>query len=89
VVVVGVLAVLCVLLVRGLARLGAAHEALGGHAAGRRQTPWLKPFNSPRGRAAAAPLNALDQVLVAAVVLAVLAFEAWFFLLAGSSLPAP
>jgi hypothetical protein len=85
-VVVLVLALVCWGLVWALNLLGAMHDALTGRTVARRQTPWMKPFNSPRGRAPAGSLRALDKVLVATVVLAGLAFETWFFFFAGSSL---
>jgi hypothetical protein len=84
--VVVVMALLCAGLVRALARMGAAHDALTGRAVTRRQTTWMKPFNSGPAHATSGGLSALDKVLIGAVVLAGLAFEAWFFLLAGSSL---
>jgi hypothetical protein len=33
------------------------------------------------------PVNPVDRIVVGTVVFAVLAFEIWFFFLAGSSLP--
>jgi hypothetical protein len=84
--VVVVMALLCAGLVAALGRLGAAHDALAGRTAARRQTTWLKPFNSGPARAPGGGLSALDKVLIGAVVLAGLAFEAWFFFLAGSSI---
>ena len=44
----------------------------------------MRPFNAPRERGGGAGVSALEVVLVAAVVLAVLAFEAWFFFFAGA-----
>ena len=85
-VVIVVMALVCSALVWALNRLGAAHDALAGRHATRRQTPWMKPFNSGSAQAGQGSLRTLDRVLVAAVVLAGLAFEAWFFLFAGSSL---
>ena len=84
--VVVVMALVCSALVWSLNRMGAAHDALAGRPAERRQTPWMKPFNSGSARAQGAGLGVLDKVLVGAVVLAGLAFEAWFFFLAGSSI---
>ena len=46
----------------------------------------MKPFNSPTDRKEGVALRAIDKVLVCAVVLAGLAFEAWFFFFAGSSI---
>ena len=84
--VVVVMALLCSGLVWGLGRMGAAYDALTGRAAARRQTTWMKPFNSGPAHSSSSGLSALDKVLIGAVVLAGLGFEAWFFLLAGSSL---
>jgi hypothetical protein len=81
-----VMALVCSALVWALNRMGAAHDALIGRPAERRQTTWMKPFNSGSARAQRTSLRALDKVLVGAVVLAGLAFETWFFFFAGSSL---
>jgi len=85
-VVVLVLALACWALIWALNAMGAKHDELIGRPAGRRQSPWMKPFNDPGGQSQGASLRALDKVLVAAVVLAGLAFEAWFFFFAGSSI---
>lgn len=68
--------------------LGARDDRLTGRGATvRRHTPWLRsmsgerPANTPGAKA---QLNALEYVLVGGVVLAVLAFEWWFFFEAGS-----
>lgn len=84
--VVVVMALVCAALVSALNRLGAAHDALIGRPAARRQTTWMKPFNSGAAEAQGTSLRALDRVLIGAVVLAGLAFETWFFFFAGSSL---
>ena len=84
--VVVVMALVCSALVWSLNRMGAAHDALAGRPAERRQTTWMKPFNSGPAHAGGGGLRMLDKVLVGAVVLAGLAFEAWFFFFAGSSL---
>lgn len=84
--VVVVMALVCAALVSALNRMGAAHDALVGRPAARRQTPWMKPFNSGRAQAEQTSLRTLDKILVGAVVLAGLAFETWFFFLAGSSI---
>ncbi len=85
-VVVVAMAVLCAGLVSALNRMGAAHDRAAGRPAGRRRSPWLKPFNEGAADAQGAGIRALDAVLVAAVVLAVLAFEIWFFFFAGASI---
>ena len=70
--------------------LGAQDDRLSGRRATvRRHTPWLRsmsgerPANAPGVRA---QLNTLEYVVVGGVVLAVLAFEWWFFFRAGSPL---
>ncbi len=86
-VVVLVMALACWALVWALSAMGEMHDGLIGRPAGRRrQSPWMKPFNSPRGSSQGPGLRALDKILVGAVVLAGLAFEAWFFFFAGSSI---
>ena len=81
-----VMALLCAALVWALNRMGAAHDALVGRPTQRRQTTWMKPFNSGSARTQEASLRTLDKVLVGVVVLAGLAFEAWFLFFAGSSI---
>lgn len=86
-VVILVMALGCSALVWALNLMGDKHDELIGRPAGRRrQSPWMKPFNSPTARKEGVGLRAIDKVLVCAVVLAGLAFEAWFFFLAGSSI---
>jgi hypothetical protein len=85
-VVVLVLALVCWALVWALNAMGAKHDDLAGRPAGRRQSPWMRPFNSPSSRSQGGNLRALDKILVGAVVLAGLAFETWFFFFAGSSI---
>ena len=84
--VVVVLALVCWALVWALNAMGARHDELIGRPAGRRQSPWMKPFNDPGSRSQTTSLRALDKILVGAVVLAGLAFETWFFFFAGSSI---
>jgi hypothetical protein len=85
--VVVVMALVCWALVWALSVMGARHdELIGQPAVRRRQSPWMRPFNSPSGRKQATSLSALDKILVGAVVLAGLAFETWFFFFAGSSI---
>jgi hypothetical protein len=73
-----------------LAWLGAQDDRLSGRSATvRRHTPWLRSMSGERPAnvpGAKAQLNTLEYVLVAGVVLAVLAFEYWFFFKAGSPL---
>jgi hypothetical protein len=79
------------LLLQILGRLQMAHARLGGAPAARRQTSWLKPQSGQRtrGKGGQAPtLSATDYVVVGVVILAIAAFEIWFFFFAGSSLRA-
>jgi hypothetical protein len=86
-VVILVMALGCWALIWALNVMGDKHDELVGRPAGRRrQSPWMKPFNSPTARKEGVGLRAIDKVLVCAVVLAGLAFEAWFFFFAGSSI---
>jgi hypothetical protein len=75
------LGLICAALVWALDRLAATHDRLIGTRPARRQTTWMRPFND---RSGSASLRALDRILVATVVGAGVAFEAWFFFLAGS-----
>jgi hypothetical protein len=84
--VVVVMSLVCWALVWALNVMGAKHDELIGRPAARRQSPWMRAFNTPSGRAQATSLRALDKILVGAVVLAGLAFETWFFFFAGSSI---
>jgi hypothetical protein len=70
-----------------LGRLQLAHARLSGRPVARRQTTWLKPMSGQRTRGKggeAPPLGATDYMVVGVVILAVAAFEIWFFLFAGS-----
>jgi hypothetical protein len=70
-----------------LGRLQLAYARSGGRPVARRQTTWLKPMSGQRTRGKggeAPPLAATDYVVVGVVILAVAAFEIWFFFLAGA-----
>jgi hypothetical protein len=74
-------------LVRLLAVVSARHDRLTGRAPAPRQPlPWLRSLSGERlsEQRARAPVSALDVVLVACVVIAVMAFEVWFFFFSGS-----
>lgn len=82
-----VIGVTALLLLQLLGVLQAEHARASGRELPRRQTSWLKPMSGTRTRgkgAVAPPLTATDYVVVSAVVLAIAAFELWFFMLAGS-----
>ncbi len=74
-----------------LGALGARHDRLLGISPGpRRQQPWLRSLSGERVRdqRRRARISALDVVLVGTVLVAVIAFEIWFFFFSGSSIPA-
>jgi hypothetical protein len=81
------LAVAVLALARLLALLESVHESLSGHGTpARRHDAWLRSMSDEHEHQtdAGLRLTALDRTLVVCVVLAVAAFELWFFLLAGS-----
>lgn len=80
----------CYAMVRLLGVLSDRHDALTGRTATvRRHTPWLRsmsgerPHDVPTG---VARLTAVEYIAIATVVVAVVLFEIWFFLYAGSPL---
>jgi hypothetical protein len=84
-VVVASLLITVLVLVRLLALLSAAHDA-GASQGVRRHVPWLRSMRGERETysGAASRLTALDRTLVCIVVIAVVAFEIWFFFFSGS-----
>ena len=87
-VVVAVMGAITFALIRLLRRLGNAYDKLIGMPAPRRQhSPWLRSLRGEReeihdpDRHA---LSALEIVLVAMVIVAVVAFEVWFFFFSTS-----
>jgi hypothetical protein len=81
------LAVLSFGLVQVLNRLGMAYDkALGVRSGPRRQVPWLRSMRGerPHQQAAEIRFSTLDKMLIAMVVVAVIAFEVWFFFFSGS-----
>jgi len=90
VIVLAVLAVLVFLLAALLARINAAYDRLTGRDTGvRRTTPWLRAMTAERNEDARrrVGLSAVERTVAVSVVVAVLAFEAWFFFFARSSIP--
>ena len=84
-----VIGVSAFILLQILGRLQVKHAELSGRPLARRQTSWLRAMSGERthGKGAVAPpLTAVDYVVVVMVVLAVAAFEVWFFFFAGSSI---
>src|SRR5690242_2295957 len=81
------LAALVLTLVRVLSWLGTRYDELTGNRRGVRQhVPWLRSMRGERARYAGdeVRLTALERVLVIVVVIAVLAFEIWFFFFSAS-----
>ena len=64
-------------------------ELTGRPAAARHTSPWLRSMRDEREEDTRRKygISAIERVVVASVVAAVLAFEVWFFFFAGSSLP--
>jgi len=76
-------------LTMALTRLAARYDALVGRRPGPREpAPWLRSMRGERSEYQPhhLQLGGVDRLLVATVLLAVIAFEAWFFLLSGSSI---
>ena len=85
-----VLAVLVFLLAWAVTWINSKYDELTGRpAAARHTSPWLRSMRDEREEDARQKfgISAVERVLVVSVVAAVLAFELWFFFLAGSSLP--
>ncbi|MFL5821751.1 MAG: hypothetical protein ACJ76S_13800 [Solirubrobacteraceae bacterium] len=84
--VLGTLVVAVSILVFLLVWVEAAYKAATGQAPSRRQLPWMRSLRDERQELyrERTPLNAFEKVLVGVVLLAVAAFETWFFLFAGS-----
>jgi len=85
-----VLAVMVFLLAWLLNIINAKYDEVTGrpHAA-RYTSPWLRSMRDEREEEVRAKygISNVEKMVVASVVLAVLAFEIWFFFFAGSSLP--
>ena len=76
-------------LIKLLGALGARHDKLlGVPSAPRRQQPWLRSLSGERVRdqRKRQRISALDVVLVGTVLVAVIAFEIWFFFFSGASI---
>jgi hypothetical protein len=89
VVVVAVLIVTVAIIVFLLLHVESAYKAATGQAQTRRRLPWMRSLRDERDEFSRErnPLNGFERVLVAVVLLAMAAFEVWFFFFAGSSLP--
>lgn len=89
VLVAAIIAVVCAAMVAVLSRLNAAYDRVTGRREGaRRHSPWMRAMSGerPHERAGDTSLRPVEIVLVAGVALCWLAFELWFFFLAGSSI---
>jgi hypothetical protein len=85
-----VLAALVFLLAMALTWLNAKYDDLTGRpAAARHTSPWLRSMRDEREEDTRRKfgISAIERVVVVTVVAAALAFEAWFFFFADSSLP--
>jgi hypothetical protein len=88
--VVATLAVTVFVLATLLARINGRYDELSGRPQKARQTsPWLRSMRGEREEdiRRESGISGVERIVVASVVLAVLAFEVWFFFFAGSSLP--
>lgn len=89
-VVVIVLGACSFLLYQLMKRIGHAYNAAAGHVPSvRTHAPWLRSMRGEResygdGRA---QVTATERIVVLTVIVAVVAFEIWFFFFAGSPLP--
>jgi hypothetical protein len=80
---VGVLMVVTFLLYRALALMNARYNTVTGRVMRRQQAVWLKPMSGERrSLEVKRPLSAVERIVVASVVVAVLTFEVWFFFFA-------
>jgi hypothetical protein len=86
-VVIGTLIACVTLLVLGLQWTEAAYKRTTGEVQKRRTATWMRSMRDERAEISEKqPLTGFEKVLVVCVVIAVIGFEAWFFLFAGSSI---
>jgi hypothetical protein len=77
--------VLSIALTRLISVLSSRYAELSGQAQERRQLPWMRSMRGERAQdLARRQMSAPDLVIVACVVVAVVAFEVWFFFFSGS-----
>jgi hypothetical protein len=89
-IVLAVLAALVFGLAVALTRINAAYDRISGRETRtRRTTAWLRPAGSQRDQRAEqrVDVSPVERVVVFSVVIAVLAFEVWFFFFARYSIP--
>ena len=90
VIVLAVLAALIFALAALLTRLNAAYDRLTGRDAGvRRTTSWLRSTSAEREQLERrrVRMSPIERTVTISVVVAVLAFEVWFFFFARYSIP--
>ena len=86
-VVLGVLVGCVALIVMGLQWAEREYKKTTGEAQKRRTAPWMRSMRDERAEVAERrPLTGFEKILVGCVTFAVIAFEAWFFFFAGSSI---
>jgi hypothetical protein len=84
---IGVLIVVTYVLYRLLAWLNVRYYAAIGRKLPRQQAAWLKPMSGERrALQVRRPLSGVERIVVISVVVAVLAFEVWFFFFAHYTL---
>lgn len=83
-----VLVTLVLALLRLLTGINARYDELTGRQRERRVAPWMRSMRGEREELAHARqgTSAVEQAVVVAVTIGVLAFNVWFFFFAGSSL---
>jgi hypothetical protein len=85
---VGVLIAETIVLYKMLSYLSMRYDEAIGRETPRRQLPWLKPMSGERRvEEIHQPLTAVERIVIVTVVVAVIAFEIWFFFFAHYSLP--
>jgi len=68
-----------------LIRVEAAYKVLSGQPTVRQAAPWLRSLRDERPELSVRrSLTGFEKAIIATVVIAVAAFELWFFILAGS-----
>ena len=84
-----ILGIVCFGLLKVLTWARAKYDELSGVEANVRRAPWMRSMRGERDADihAQTPMNAVDKMVMACVVLAIIAFEVWFFFFSGSSLP--
>jgi hypothetical protein len=84
-----ILGIVSFLLLRVLTWARAKYDEVSGKEATVRRAPWMRSMRGEREEDihAQTSMNAVDKVVMFCVVLAIVAFEIWFFFFSGSSLP--